>query len=92
MPWLCAYRVAELGAGGVGPIEDADEQSEEKCPENSPHKPIKGEDVQGALGIQWSRGGRRHAWPEQGNSHCMQSQQHDRREVGERIQGAQLHG
>ena len=42
VPWLCAYLAAELGAGGVGPIEDADEPSEEYCPDNSPHTPIKG--------------------------------------------------
>ena len=40
--WLCTYLGAELGTGGVGPIEDADGQTEDDCPENAPHKPIKG--------------------------------------------------
>jgi hypothetical protein len=58
--WLCTYLGAELGTGRVGPIEDADGISEHDCPENSPQKPIKRR--QGVLGLQWSRGGRRHAW------------------------------
>ena len=60
--WLCTDLGAELGAGRVGPIEDADGVSEDDCPENSPQKPIKRMEGQGALGLQWIRGGCRHAW------------------------------
>ena len=89
--WLCTYLGAELGTGGVGPIEDADGKSEDDRPEDAPHKPIKGRKCR----VRWDYNG---AWegvvtrgPRNGNSHDVQSQQLDSRKVGGRIQDARLH-
>ena len=89
--WLCVDLGVELGTGRAGPIEDADGMSEDDCPENSPHTPIKRRKRKVRWDCTGSGEGVVARGPRKGTRMICKVSSLTAGKVGNRIQDARLH-